>query len=142
MSYGELTHLTKTIILDQNKIANGEVELTQWSYNIHKSIGTIIKDDTSTEYSTEEIKTTIKKNSTDAADIEIKTVDSTIRKKYEEPVVSTTYIYHLNITYGFDSYMYDNQVPDNSDINRHLKFYDIEDINIQNINGNKSECVN
>jgi hypothetical protein len=32
MSYGELTNLTKTIVLDQDKIANGDVELTQWSY--------------------------------------------------------------------------------------------------------------
>lgn len=141
MSYGELTNLTKTIVIDQDKVANGDVELTQWSYQITKSLGTIIKDDTSTEHSTEEIKTIVKKETSDAAEIEIKTVDSTIRKRREDPIVSTTYIHHLNITYGFDSYLYDNQIPDTGDVNRCLKFFDIETINIDSIKGGEQECI-
>lgn len=130
MSYGQLNHLTRTISLDQSKISNGEIILSKWSYNLSKSLASVIRDNVVTENVTEEITTEVI-NKSENSNVEVKTVTSTIKKREEDPVISTTYIYNLCLNYGFDSYMFSNQINDGT--NRHLYFYDLDTINPQDL---------
>lgn len=130
MSYGQLNHLARTISLDQSKISNGEIILSKWSYNLSKSLASVIRDNVVTENVTEEITTEVI-NKSENSNVEVKTVTSTIKKREEDPVVSTTYIYNLCLNYGFDSYMFSNQINDGT--SRHLYFYDLDTINPQDL---------
>lgn len=138
MSYGTLDHLAKTITLDQSKIASGEIILSKWSYIVNKSIAEVIKDNTVSENIVENVKTTTTlQKQDDNTTIEIKQIDTTQTKDVKDPIVSTTYIHTMSLTYGFDSYKFENQNV--TDI-RSIKFFDLQEIDFLDLPKDSENC--
>lgn len=131
MSYGQLDNLAKIISIDQSKVASGEILLSKWNYTITQSVGNIIRDESVSTNTEEEIITESIVTTTEVEGgtktTETKKVITKASKKDVDPTVTTTYIYNLSLTYGFDSYMFEDQVIDQT--NHVIEFYDLENLN-------------
>ena len=159
MSYGPLDNLTKSFSIDQSKIASGEILLSKWNYFISKEQSIVTKTSNSTtskSKDTKVVKTTKKtvktsesnnsNTSTDTDDTSQNSNNQTIDSEQitettttetsstvydNEPETYITYKYNINLTYGFDSYMFDNQLIYEG--RHHIHFYDVSKLNLDYI---------
>lgn len=137
MSYGPLNHLSKTINIDQSKIASGEILLSKWSYSINKYLDKTITKTPGKSIKTEEITTITnsdQKSDNNSQTIESKQIVTKTSVQDEEPEQILNYKYSMNFIYGFDSYAFEKQLWTDT---RYIKFYNMDDINI-----NHSQFVN
>lgn len=145
MSYGSLDSLSKTITLDQSKIASGEIILSKWSYYITQNQSSVIKDYNSKTSKTKDTKTSTTKKTTKKSSVvdsntsqtsdteeieEITSVENNSTVYTQDPINYITYSYTMDLTYGFDSYMYENQVV--NEHKQYIHFFDVDDLNFDN----------
>ena len=156
MSYGPLENLSKTITIDQSKIASGEIILSKWSYYLTQNQSSVVKDfNTKTSRSTDSrtsktTKVTTKSSVSNGDESNPTTSDTeTITETYTSENTSNiydferdsyiTYSYTLDITFGFDSYMYENQTV-NKD-KQYIYFFDVEDLQLSKYRGNSYDII-
>lgn len=117
MSYGELTNLTQSIRVDQNKIASGEILLDTWNYRIIETEVTVEYENTTKK----EVTTT---TTVGSEGDESKTVIT--ETKVIDPIISKTdKIYTLSLKYGLESYKFEDQKINNA-ADCFINFYDLE----------------
>lgn len=156
MSYGPLENLSKTITIDQSKIASGEIILSKWSYYLTQSQSSVVKDfNKKTSKSTDRrtsktTKITTKSSTSNGDSANPVTSDSeTITETYTAENTSDvydyerdsyiTYQYTLDVTYGFDSYMYENQHVHKD--KSYIYFFDIEELHLEKYTGNAYDII-
>lgn len=156
MSYGPLENLSKTITIDQSKIASGEIILSKWSYYLTQSQSSVVKDfnkktSKSTDRRTSKTTKITTKSSTSNGDTanpvtsDSETITETYTAENSSDVYDyerdsyITYQYTLDVTYGFDSYMYENQHVHKD--KSYIYFFDIEDLHLEKYTGNSYDII-
>lgn len=156
MSYGPLENLSKTITVDQSKIASGEIILSKWSYYLTQNQSSVVKDfnkktSKSTDHKTSKTTKITTKSSTSNGDTTnpVTSDSETITETYTSENTSDvydykrdsyiTYQYTLDITYGFDSYMYENQHVHKD--KSYIYFFDIEELPLGKYKGNAYDII-